>query len=191
MSQLDFLEHPPKPTSRKGLSWGAWVLLAGIVAVAFVLAIQLTRQNTVQPRTGEVAPSFELTTFDGQTLTLESLRGQIVLVNFWGSWCAPCHDEAPELEEAYNDYKERGLIVVGVNWLDTATGAADFIERYDITYPNGADTRERIAKAYHIQGAPENFLIGRDGKIIMAWLSPVTYPMLADALDAYLEAEGA
>ncbi len=189
MSQLDFLNDTPTPIQRRGLSWASLVLLAGIVAFALVLAVQLTRQNTVQPRKGDVAPDFALTTFDGETITLESLRGQLVLVNFWGSWCPPCHDEAPDLEDAYNDYKDRGFTILGVNWLDTPTGAAEFIERYSVTYPNGEDTRERIAKAYHIQGAPENFLIGRDGNVIMAWLSPVTYPMLADELDTILAAE--
>lgn len=189
MSDLEFLQEPrPK---RIGWSWGNLVLIAGIVAVTLVLALQLARRSEGQPRPGQMAPDFTLETFDGQTITLSELRGQLVLVNFWGSWCPPCDHEAPHLQDLYEQYAGQGLVVVGVNWLDTPSGASAFIARHGLTFPNGKDIQERVARAYRIQGAPENFLIGRDGRVVMAWIGPVTFPMVAEVIDRVLAEEGA
>jgi cytochrome c biogenesis protein CcmG, thiol:disulfide interchange protein DsbE len=190
MSQLDFLEQPTPPPQPKsgllGLSWGSWVLIVGVVSIALVLGIQLTRQNQVQPRIGEVAPDFTITTFDGETLRLSDLRGQAVLVNFWGSWCPPCYQEAPELQQLYEDYQARGFTIVGVNRLDTPTDAATFIQQFDLTFPNGADVQERITELYNLQGTPENFLVDPNGVIAQAWLFGVTYDMVAEELEIIL-----
>jgi cytochrome c biogenesis protein CcmG/thiol:disulfide interchange protein DsbE len=186
MADLNFLEAPPPAPQRVRLSPGSLFLVFCVVLAAVVFAVQLSHQNQVQPRTGDIAPDFELTTFDGTTLRLSDLRDSVVLVNFWGSWCPPCHGEAPDLQALYEAYSARGFVVLGINWLDTPRDARAFVDRYGITYINGEDTRERIAKAYHIQGAPENFLVGRDGRIVAAWLSPVTYDMVATELDRLL-----
>jgi cytochrome c biogenesis protein CcmG/thiol:disulfide interchange protein DsbE len=188
MADLNFLEAPPPASQPRRLSLGSLFLIFCVVLAAVIFAVQLGRQNQVQPRAGEMAPDFELTTFEGETLRLSELRDRVVLVNFWGSWCPPCHGEAPDLQALYETYGDRGFMVLGINWLDTPRDARAFIERYGITYINGEDTRERIAKAYHIQGAPENFLVGRDGRVVAAWLSPVTYDMVADELDRLLGA---
>jgi cytochrome c biogenesis protein CcmG/thiol:disulfide interchange protein DsbE len=189
VSDLEFLQAPrPK---RVGWSWGTVVLICGVAAVTLVLALQLARRSEAQPRPGQMAPDFTLETFDGQMITLSELRGQLVMINFWGSWCPPCDQEAPHLQDLYEQYADVGFIVIGVNWLDTPSGASAFIARHGLTFPNGKDIQERIARAYRIQGAPENFLIGRDGRVIMAWIGPVTFPMVAEVIDRVLAEEGA
>lgn len=183
---LDFLNDPVPPArpSRR-FSWGSVVLLAGLLAIGGVLALQLTRQNQIQPVPGEIAPDFTLRTFDGEDITLSELRGKIVIVNFWGSWCAQCYGEAPDLQDIHDAYTDQ-VVVIGVNWLDTPTGAQSFIDQFGLTYANGEDTRERIAKAYRIQGAPENFIINAEGVIAASLIGAVDYPTLATVIDNLL-----
>jgi len=189
IDNLDFMETPkPKNTgnSRKGLSNGSIVLIIGIVAVAAVLGLQLSRQNQVQPTSG-VAPDFYLELFDGSDFRLSDYRGQVVLVNFWGSWCGPCRQEAPELQALYDDYKDEGFIIIGVNWLESSRQKAlDFVDEFDITYPNGEDFGEMVANKYHIQGAPENFLIDKDGNIHQFVIGTVKYDTLSGTIETLL-----
>lgn len=187
MTDLDFLREPaPPPPAARRFSWGSIVLIAGLLAIGAVLAIQLTRQNQLQPLPGEIAPDFTLTTFEGEEIRLSGLRGNIVLINFWGSWCAQCYGEAPDLQDIHEAYADQDVIVIGVNWLDTPAGARDFIAQFGLTYANGEDIQERIAKAYRIQGAPENFIVDRNGIVAAAWIGAVDYPMIADTLDRLL-----
>jgi cytochrome c biogenesis protein CcmG, thiol:disulfide interchange protein DsbE len=199
---LQEFEKKPKRDSdgaqpKAGLSLGSIMLLAGIVAMFAVLALQLSRQNQIQPMPGETAPEFTLTAFSqvsndstiaapGETFTLADLRGQIVIVNFWGSWCAPCRTEAPDLQAIYEDYSDQGVVLVGVNWLDVEREALAFIEEFGLTYPNGPDVGERIANRYNIQGAPENFIINREGVVEEAVIGSVDYDRLASILDRML-----
>ncbi len=192
MSDLDFLQDPaPPPQVRKrgGLTLGTWLVIAGVLAVTIALGVQLSRQLQIQPQAGEVAPPFRLVTFDGDTITLDDLRGQIVLLNFWGSWCLPCRAEAPELQALHETYYERGLRVIGVNWLDSEREARAFIAEFGLTYPNGPDLREVIAKQYRITGAPENFIIGRDGVVVETIIGVASYRNVARTLERILAAE--
>lgn len=187
--KLEFMESSkPKneAESNKRLSNGSIVLIVGIIAVAIVLGIQLSRQNEVQPTSG-VAPDFYLELFDGSDFQLSDYRGQVVLVNFWGSWCAPCREEAPELQALYSDYKDDGFIIIGVNWLESSRQKAlDFVEEFDITYPNGEDIGEVVANKYHIQGAPENFLIDKDGNVHQFIYGTVRYDTLSSTIETLL-----
>jgi cytochrome c biogenesis protein CcmG/thiol:disulfide interchange protein DsbE len=194
MTQLDFLNDTPPPsddTPKHGLSAGSWVLIIGVMMAIAVFGIQLSRQNTIQPQKGEIAPDFTLTMFDGSTVRLSDLRGNIVLINFWGSWCAQCYDEAPHLQDIYDDYGDRGVIVLGINWLDTPSGAQNFIQRFDITYANGEDLQERVAKTYRVQGAPENFIVDANGVVQASLIGAVNYEMVAQILDDLLAKQGA
>lgn len=194
MSNLDFLQDPAPPAElrkRGGLTLGTWMVVVGVLAVTVVLGIQLSRQLRIQPQAGETAPPFSMVTFDGETLTLDDLRGHIVLLNFWGSWCLPCRAEAPDLQALHETYYERGLRVVGVNWLDSEREARAFIAEFGLTYPNGPDVREVIAKQYRITGAPENFIIGRDGVVIETIVGVASYRNVARILDRILAAEAA
>ena len=95
-----------QPTKRGGLSLGSIVLIIGIVMVMIVFALQLASQNRTQPTSGP-APQFSLTTYDGSTFNLADMRGKVVIVNFWGSWCGPCRDEAPDLVRLSQTYADR------------------------------------------------------------------------------------
>lgn len=144
-------------------------LLALIVIVAFALLALLTLawvQRQAPPLENGLAPAFELTTFDGQTIKLTDLRGKAVVMNFWASWCIPCRDEAPALQATWEKYREQGLMVIGVDYVDTEPEAKKFMQEFGVTYPSGPDVGTRISQSYKITGVPETYFITRDGKLL-------------------------
>ena len=145
------------------------VLMAGLL---FMLGWGLQNTNAPQPDAG-MAPTFSLTSFDGETLTLEELRGKVVIVNFWASWCIPCRAEADELEAMSRKYGD-DVVFIGVDYADTVKGALKFIDEFDITYFNGPDLGTRIAADYRIQGVPETFYVAKNGELQGLKVGPLT-----------------
>lgn len=157
------LQPPPKRRASTLIVFGfVGVLIIGILAV---LAIAV-RTRSAPPLASGTAPNFTLTTFEGETYTLESLKGKAVVINFWASWCIPCRDEAPGLQRAWENYKDRGLVVLGVDYVDTETEAKKFIAEFGQTYPNGPDLGTRISQAFRTTGVPETYFIDREGKML-------------------------
>jgi cytochrome c biogenesis protein CcmG, thiol:disulfide interchange protein DsbE len=180
----------PTLTHRSPLRSG-WMVILGILVVAVILGVQLAQQNRVQPQPGEPAPLFTLTTFDGETIALEELRGKVVVVNFWADWCPPCHQEAPDMVAIAEDYTSQNVVMVGINWLESESTALGFIEQYGIPYQNGLDLGAKIAQAYRIDAAPETYVIDRNGIIAETIIGPATYDHLAEVLDGLIAAGGA
>jgi cytochrome c biogenesis protein CcmG/thiol:disulfide interchange protein DsbE len=140
------------------LAWG------GLFTLLLIVAVGLIRAQQGSFKVGQPAPRFDVTTFDGERLSLEDLRGKVVLVNFWASWCNPCAEEADELEAAWQFYKDRGDVVfLGIAWSDMDTKALGYLEQFDVTYPNAPDLGTRASQAYRITGVPETFIIDRNG----------------------------
>lgn len=185
---LDFLpdDQPKHQSPRKDITRGISVLMAGVVVVLTVIGIWLFRQSQAQPGPGSSAPDFTIGTYDGDWYTLSELRGQIVVLNFWANWCPPCHAEARDLQTIYEDYRDAGVVMLGINWLDLPGDALEFIEHYGISYPNGPDIGERIVQSYRLQGPPKTLIIGRDGVITDFFIGQVNYEIVADALETVL-----
>ena len=138
----------------------------------------------------QVAKDFSLTTLDGVNIDLAGLRGKVVMVDFWASWCAPCRYEAPDLAQVYLDYADRAVEFIGVDIWDQRQGAIDHVNRYQITYPNGVDDKGTIAISYGVRGIPEKFFIDQDGVIVKKFVGPVDADTLRRTLDELL-AQGA
>ena len=117
------------------------------------------------PLIGRPAPPFNLALFDGKTVGLEALKGKVVFINFWASWCPPCLEEARELETIWKDLKESDVVFLGVNIQDKEPEARAFIQQFGISYSNGQDPAGRIAVDYGVWGIPETFFIDPGGTI--------------------------
>jgi cytochrome c biogenesis protein CcmG, thiol:disulfide interchange protein DsbE len=156
--------------------WGRILAWIGVLGLLGLLFLGLLRSQRGQMKVGEAAPDFTLTTFDGQnTYRLSELRGKIIVLNFWASWCQPCEQEAADLEAAWRHYQPDGeVIFLGVAWTDTDKKSAEYLSKFNITYPNGPDLGTRMAQAYRITGVPETFVIDREGKLAGVKFSPFT-----------------
>ncbi len=166
------------------LGWvAAWVVLFGLLALVAVKLYQIT----LGPISSGGAPDFTLSTFDGGSLTLSKLRGQVVIVNFWASWCKPCEQEAAELEAFYRANKDRGVLLIGVDYVDTETEARGFLLRYGISYPNGPDLGTRISQAYRIKGVPETYIVDKNGQLARTLIGPTTQATLQAIVEPLLK----
>lgn len=160
------------PTPRR-IGWGRVLVWGGVIALLVLLFLGLLKAQRGSATVGETAPDFVLTTFEGEQIKLSELRGKVVVVNFWASWCKPCEEEAADLENAWRYYQDRGDVVfLGVAWTDTETASKAYLEKFDITYPNGPDLGTRISQKYRITGVPETYIVDLDGKISHVKISP-------------------
>ncbi|MGH2405817.1 MAG: redoxin domain-containing protein [bacterium] len=148
-----------------------WLIpVIAVLAVIGYAAIQKQRPESITAALarGErpAAPEFRLNRLDAPgAFALSELRGKYVVVNFWASWCIPCKDEAPQLERLWQTYRDRGLVVVGVNIQDLEQEARKFLAQTAPTYPNVRDSDGAIYRAYGLTGVPETFFIDREGRI--------------------------
>jgi DsbE subfamily thiol:disulfide oxidoreductase len=170
---------------------GVALLLGSLMLIAAGIAMWgpghgVSAQQTGRPLPGQPAPNFTLSLLDGSTLSLADLQEQVVVVNFWASWCPPCEREAPELQAVWNEYQGQGVAFVGIVYQDQEAAVRQFIARFGLTYPVGMDVGDRIATAYGITGVPETFIVGPEGRVAYVHIGPVTAETLAGELDALL-----
>lgn len=168
-----------------------WSFQAGFLAL---MGIGVTRaqQGTVQP--GYKVPDFSLTLFSGyeynnqSEVKISDLRGKVAFINLWASWCKPCEQEAPVLEEAWRYYQSSGKVVfLGVDYVDTEPEARNFLKKFDNTYPNGPDIGTRISQLFRIQGVPETFIIDANGVLRHVKIGPfLTVDEIRDLIDPLL-----
>jgi cytochrome c biogenesis protein CcmG/thiol:disulfide interchange protein DsbE len=181
--------QPENQNTKPGRRWGTIAIWAGLVLLLLIVGSVLVRRQQGPVQIGAQAPAFTLTSFDGEQFNLSDLRGKVVLVNFWASWCKPCEQEAADLESAWRYYQPGGDVVfLGIAWTDTEPKAKGYLEKFDITYPNGPDLGTRISQAYRTTGVPETYIVDRDGKLAFVKLSPfLSLKEIQAAIDPLLE----
>jgi cytochrome c biogenesis protein CcmG/thiol:disulfide interchange protein DsbE len=178
--------EPPTVEKRSiGQTGGRVAAFTFLLALLGLLAWGLAKAQSGQVRSG-IAPDFTLACFDGRKVTLSDLRGQVVIINFWASWCPPCRDEAPYLEQTWLKYQDRGVVFIGVDYADTEKEALDYIKEFDLTYFNGPDMGTRISQSYNIQGVPETFYVAKNGELSGLKVGPVLAPELDNKIDELL-----
>jgi cytochrome c biogenesis protein CcmG/thiol:disulfide interchange protein DsbE len=172
-------------TPRKFPVFGA--IFSGIFLLAL---LGLIGWGVARAQRGQVsqgtAPDFTLATFDGEVIKLSELRGKVVVINFWASWCVPCREEAAYLESTWRKYRDRGVVFIGVNYVDVEPAAQAYIDEFDITYPNGPDLGTKISQAYAIKGVPETFYIAKNGELRGLKIGPLVEPELDEKIEELL-----
>ena len=143
------------------------------------------------PLVGKPAAPFTLATFDGGQVSLEALRGRVVVVNFWASWCYPaCYEEAPALERAWDTYKDRGVMMIGINIQDKEEPAKKFLTQFGHTFPNAPDPAGRVSVDYGVYGVPETFFIDRAGRVRWKHVGAVTDQIFKERVETLLKEQG-
>ena len=110
-----------------------------------------------------------------------------MVINFWASWCPPCRDEAPLLQDFWERYRDLGVVLVGITYADTEGASLAYIDEFGITYPNGPDTGTKISEDYRIAGVPETFIVDQSGNIQAFWAAPIQPGQLEEVVDGLLE----
>jgi len=143
------------------------------------------------PLIGKPAAPFTLATFDGGQVSLEALRGRVVVVNFWASWCYPaCYEEAPALARAWETYKDRGVMMIGINIQDKEEPAKKFLTQFGHTFPNAPDPAGRVSVDYGVYGVPETFFIDRAGRVRWKQVGAVTEQIFQERVETLLKERG-
>jgi cytochrome c biogenesis protein CcmG/thiol:disulfide interchange protein DsbE len=154
-----------------------WVFLVGLLAL---VGFGLKRAQNPMAVVGKPVPNFDIVYYEGyeysnQTqMKLSDLQGKIVVINIWASWCKPCEQEAPELEQAWQSYKDGSDVVfVGVDYVDTPAGANEYLKKFSITFPNAPDLKSNISSILNRQmGVPETYFIDREGVLRNVKIGP-------------------
>jgi cytochrome c biogenesis protein CcmG/thiol:disulfide interchange protein DsbE len=168
--------------------WGRLIAWIGLLAFLTVLALGLLRLQQGSVGVGERIPNFTLTTFQGQQINLANLKGKVVVINFWASWCKPCEQEAADLEEAWQHYNQQNDVVfLGIDYVDTEPEAIAYLKKFNISYTNGPDLGTRIAQQFRIQGVPETYVIDQEGVLQFVQIGPfLSLSQIRSVVDARL-----
>jgi cytochrome c biogenesis protein CcmG/thiol:disulfide interchange protein DsbE len=176
--------HPARNRRRR-----RWVQVGGVAAavalLTSLLAFGLSRDPTVvrSALLGKPAPAFDLPSLDGRSpVRLASLRGQVVVVNFWASWCADCRLEHPSLVAAWQRYQDQGVVLVGIPFQDRVAASRRFARDLRMGWPLVLDPGSRTALAYGVYGVPETFVISPAGRVVYKQVGPIPYPILIDQI---------
>lgn len=180
--------------SRPPLRWSNILLWTAVIGLLALVGWGLLNSSKPRPEAGQIAPDFELAFFDGyewqnlEQASLTDLRGHVVVLNFWASWCTPCRMEADLLEASWQKYQDQGVIFLGVTYADVEPNALDFLEEFNISYPNAPDLRSAISADYEITGVPETFFIDKEGNIAYVHIVPLDETILDGTIDQLLAA---
>jgi peroxiredoxin len=139
------------------------VLLIGRAAVATEHLFEAMGMAKVA---GKAAPDFTLPGIDGQPVSLQQYRGKVVFLNFWATWCIPCREEMPGLEQLHQKYQSDGLAVLAIDLKESAEQVKTFFQKHGLSFPSLLDQQGSVFRDYLVVGMPTTYLIGRDGQLL-------------------------
>jgi peroxiredoxin len=164
-----------------------WLLIGnGLDQLLRATGVAPADPQTASADIGRAAPDFTVLGEDGKEHRLSELRGQVVILNFWATWCGPCRSEMPELERTYQANRDRGLNVIAMNFRETAPEAQAFFKELRLTFPIWLDRTGSVAELYRARGLPSTFVVDRSGIIRFVRVGPVDQTMLENQLATLL-----
>ncbi len=152
---------------------------AAVAVLAIGVGAYLTFQSVGKP---ENAPTVAYTLLNGQTSSTDRLRGKVVLVNFWATWCVPCRAEMPEIESTYQAHRERGFRVLAINVQEDRAEVQAFFDELGLSFPALLDRDASVARLYLARALPSSFLVDRQGVVRYVRVGPLTGPTLEEQL---------
>lgn len=163
------------PTIPRRFPVGWTLAFGGLFLLLVMVAAMLNRTQQGPIQIGDTVPTFSIITFDGETINLADHRGKVIVLNFWASWCKPCEQEAADMEAAWQQYRPTGeVLFVGIDYVDTEPEARAYLQKFNITYPNGPDLGTKISQTFRIRGVPETYFIDRQGRLANVQIGPFT-----------------
>jgi peroxiredoxin len=131
-------------------------------------------------------PDYSAPALGGGSIDSGSYAGKVVVVNFWASWCGPCRQEAPALEDLWREYQARGVQFIGINFKDDDAAAKAYEDEFDITFPSASDPSGKLAHEFGVLALPSTFVLGEDGMIEYQFTGIISEPLLRDAIEDVL-----
>jgi cytochrome c-type biogenesis protein CcmF len=180
------LSVPEARRRKMGTAVGLAIGVLALVAASVAMWGGGQARSGGRPLAGQMAPDFTLDLLDGSAVTLSDLRGQVVVVNFWATWCPPCEDELPDLQTVWEAYQAEGVVLLGVAFDDEASPVQEMASRFGVTYPLGLEAGDRISSAYGVTAVPETFVVDQEGRVAYIHIGPVTGETLRVELDRLL-----
>lgn len=169
----------PPADSRRPIRWTMVAMWAAILFVLGLLAWGLINTNAARPEAGQPAPEFDMEFFPGYewngqpTANLSDMRGKVVVLNFWASWCVECRYEAELLERTWRKYRDDGVVFLGVAYADVEPNSIAYMNEFGVTYPHAPDLGTDISQTYEITGVPETFFIDKNGQVAHVQIGPL------------------
>ncbi len=162
-----------KAIRARSLGSGTALVVTMVAALGVVSSrIVAVASGPGAPVSGEPAPAFSGQTLNGKPVSLRGLEGQVVLLDFWATWCPPCVASLPHLETLHERYRAQGLVVLGINQEpDDVEGVQSFLRQHDVTFPSVRDD-QGIAWAYGVYSFPTSVLVGRDQTVVATYRGP-------------------
>lgn len=139
--------------------------IATLLKFGALTAILVTSASVAGSEAGGSAPAFTLTALSGQTTALSQYKGQVVMVNFWATWCGPCQQEMPVLDQMYKKFKPAGFTLLGINVDKEAPAVKELLTRKPVAFPVLLDPENQVSKAYHVDDMPSTVIIDRKGEV--------------------------
>ncbi|WP_394237307.1 thiol-disulfide oxidoreductase ResA [Niallia oryzisoli] len=166
---------------KKRRFWIRTVILSLLVsAVGFSLYANFKKDKVQKVEVGEIAPDFTLVDLNGEKHQLSDYRGQGVFLNFWGTFCKPCEEEFPYIDNQYKHFKDKGVQVLAVNVGETEFAVKKFVERLELTFPVVIDKTGEVQTTYGINPLPISFLIDKNGKVLKAHTGQLTEEVIQE-----------
>ena len=166
---------PPSIQKKKQLTVWSLAAFVGVLLILVLIGWRLINNEVSPLQLGERPADFSLTTFEGEVVSSADLRGPVVLINFWASWCTTCDAEAALLEQAWQHYQDQAgeqVVFLGVAYMDTENAAQAFLGEHGVTFPNGQDLRGDISRLFQVKSVPETYILDAEGALSSRKIGP-------------------